>query len=68
MLSNVKTYQLETASQRFPSQNLPLCCTQFVYLQKDHFHFTKGSLVAAMFVYIHMKCSDFTNVMVWSFL
>ena len=39
MLSNVKTYQLETVSQRFPSQNFPLCCTQFVYLQKDHFRF-----------------------------
>ena len=39
MLSNVKTYQLETATQRFPSQNFPLCCTQFVYLQKDHFRF-----------------------------
>ena len=65
MLSNVKTYQLETASQRFPSQNFPLCCTQFVYLQKDHFRFW---LVAAIFVYIHMKCSDFTDLMVWRVL
>ena len=54
-------YPSETANQHFPSQTSPLCCTQVVYLQKDHFPFW---LVAAMFVYIHTKCSDFTDWMI----
>ena len=40
---------------RYPchSQNSPLCCAWVVCLQKDHFQFW---LVAAIFVYIYMKC------------
>ena len=37
--SNIKAHQLETASQRFSSQNSPLRCTRLTYLQKDHFRF-----------------------------
>ena len=58
MLSNIMAYLSETANQHFPSQTSPLRCAQVVYLQKDHFQFW---LVAAMSVYIHTKCSDFTN-------
>ena len=38
MLSNVKAYQSETASQQSPSQNHPLCCTPGCL-------FTKGSIL-----------------------
>ena len=33
MLSNIKDYQSETASQHSPSQNSPSCCTHVVYLE-----------------------------------
>ena len=49
MLSTIKGYQLETASQRS-------------FSQKNHFQFL---LVAAMFAYIHTKCSAFSDWMVW---
>ena len=39
MLSNIKAYQLETASQCSSSQNSPLRCTRATYLLKDHFRF-----------------------------
>ena len=53
-MSNIQDYQLEAASQRSPSQNSPLCCTQVIYLQKDHLRF---SLVAAIFLYIHKNAT-----------
>ena len=61
-MSNVKAYQSETVSQRSPSQNSPSCCTAGCL-------FTKGSHLiltsSVMFVYIHAKCSGFTDWMVW---
>ena len=55
MLSNLKVHMSETVIQHFPSQNSPSSCTPHC-LQKDHFWFW---LVAAMFVYIHTKCSEY---------
>ena len=52
MLSNIKDYQSETASQHSPSQNSPSCCTHVVYLEKNYLWFW---IVDAMFVYIHLK-------------
>ena len=60
MLSHIKAYQLERASQRFSSQNSRSCCTQVICVQKDHFRFGN----TAMFFYIHRKCSGFTDWMV----
>ena len=58
MLSNIKTYQSETASQRSSSQNSPLCCTPGCLLTKESLLIW---LVAAMSVYIHAKYSGFTD-------
>ena len=59
MLPDIKkAYEWETASQRSPSQNSSSCCVRVFCLQNDHFRFW---LVAAMFVYIHIKCSGFTD-------
>ena len=59
MLPDIKkAYEWETASQRSPSQNSSSCCIRVFCLQNDHFRFW---LVAAMFVYIHIKCSGFTD-------
>ena len=56
MLSNIKVYQSETASQHSPSQNSP-CCTPGRFFTNEFFRFY---LVAVMFVYINTKCSDST--------
>ena len=39
MLSNIKAYQSETASQRSPSQNCPSCCARDCF-----FTFTQNAL------------------------
>ena len=57
MLSNIKVYQSETASQHSPSQNSPSCCTPGRFFTNEFFRFY---LVAVMFVYINTKCSDST--------
>ena len=57
ILSNIKAYQSETASQHCPSQNSPICCT-------PSYFFTRGSfliLTSSCHVYIHTKCSGFAD-------
>ena len=58
MLSNIKTYQSETASQRSSSQNSPSCCIPGFLLTKESLLIW---LVAARSVYIHAKYSGFTD-------
>ena len=64
-MSNIKAYQSETVSQRFPSQNPPSCCTLGHLFTNGSFSILASS---AMFVYINTKCSGFTDWMVWRVL
>ena len=61
MLPNIKGYQRQQFSALLLKTLLHVL-HWVVCLQKDHFLFW---LIAAMRVYIHKKCSDFTDWMVW---